>query len=310
MKIIKQNAHLQSLLQAIVLFAFALYFIVAVVTGSVYRYVHERHVPILLCSAAVFLLLGILKLRQGRFISVSLSDISLRNRYSGILGIAAFAAALLSMVSASGSEVRFSQFAYTDSIGGHSVIPSVNIPPSASAIDSIVDSSVAVVAPFAPSSDIVIGSIATDSLAAASSRGDASPVITAPSGAESKMQTSEDYIVMDDDNFAQWLTELYTKPDVWAGKKITASGSVWKDGALFEKDEFALARMMMTCCAADMQPVGVLAQWSDVQALTDGEWIEVTGTLSKKTYKDSFDPLIIVETIKKIAPPQREYIYP
>jgi len=59
-----------------------------------------------------------------------------------------------------------------------------------------------------------------------------------------------------------------------------------------------------------MPPVGVLTQWGDVQALTDGEWIEVTGTLSKKPYKGSFDPLILVEAVKKIDPPQREYIYP
>ena len=117
-------------------------------------------------------------------------------------------------------------------------------------------------------------------------------------------------IIMDDDTFSLWLTELYTKLDKWVGKKITAIGSVWKDGEIFEKNEFALARMMMTCCAADMQPVGVLAQWSDVPALIDGEWIEVTGTLAKKPYKDSFDPLILVETIKKIDPPQRGYIYP
>ena len=68
--------------------------------------------------------------------------------------------------------------------------------------------------------------------------------------------------------------------------------------------------MMMIRCAADMQPVGILAQWSDVQTLIDGEWIEVSGTLSKKPYKNSFDPLIIVETIKKVNQPQREYIYP
>ena len=55
---------------------------------------------------------------------------------------------------------------------------------------------------------------------------------------------------------------------------------------------------------------GILAQWSDVQTLIDGEWIEVSGTLSKKPYKNSFDPLIIVETIKKVNQPQREYIYP
>lgn len=283
MKIIKKNTRLQVILQAVILFGFALYFACVVAFGSVYQYVHERHVPMLLLSAAVFLVLGILKLRPGRFMSALLPVFSTDRGHSSAFGFVVFAVALLGMSAASGIAVRFSQFAYTDSLGGQSVIPPVNVPSSSTVVES------GVVAPF----DTTV-----------------SPGITVPSGVESKMQTSDGGIVMNDDNFAQWLTELYTKPDTWIDKKITATGSVWKDGELFEKDEFALARMMMTCCAADMQPVGVLAQWADVQALTEGEWIEVTGTLSKKPYKDSFDPLIIVETIKKINPPRREYIYP
>ena len=283
MKIIKKNTRLQVILQAVILFGFALYFTCVVAFGSVYQYVHERHVPMLLLSAAVFLVLGILKLRPGRFMSALRPVFSTDRGYSSAFGFVVFAVALLGMSAASGIAVRFSQFAYTDSLGGQSVIPPVNVPSSSTVVES------GVVAPF----DTTV-----------------SPGITVPSGVESKMQTSDGGIVMNDDNFAQWLTELYTKPDTWIDKKITATGSVWKDGELFEKDEFALARMMMTCCAADMQPVGVLAQWADVQALTEGEWIEVTGTLSKKPYKDSFDPLIIVETIKKINPPRREYIYP
>ena len=283
MKIIKKNTRLQVILQAVILFGFALYFTCVVAFGSVYQYVHERHVPMLLLSAAVFLVLGILKLRPGRFMSALLPVFSTDRGYSSAFGFVVFAVALLGMSAASGIAVRFSQFAYTDSLGGQSVIPPVNVPSSSTVVES------GVVAPF----DTTV-----------------SPGITVPSGVESKMQTSDGGIVMNDDNFAQWLTELYTKPDTWIDKKITATGSVWKDGELFEKDEFALARMMMTCCAADMQPVGVLAQWADVQALTEGEWIEVTGTLSKKPYKDSFDPLIIVETIKKINRPRREYIYP
>ena len=283
MKIIKKNTRLQVILQAVILFGFALYFTCVVAFGSVYQYVHERHVPMLLLSAAVFLVLGILKLRPGRFMSALLPVFSTDRGHSSAFGFVVFAVALLGMSAASGIAVRFSQFAYTDSLGGQSVIPPVNVPSSSTVVES------GVVAPF----DTTV-----------------SPGITVPSGVESKMQTSDGGIVMNDDNFAQWLTALYTKPDTWIDKKITATGSVWKDGELFEKDEFALARMMMTCCAADMQPVGVLAQWADVQALTEGEWIEVTGTLSKKPYKDSFDPLIIVETIKKINPPRREYIYP
>lgn len=283
MKIIKKNTRLQVILQAVILFGFALYFTCVVAFGSVYQYVHERHVPMLLLSAAVFLVLGILKLRPGRFMSALLPVFSTDRGYSSAFGFVVFAVALLGMSAASGIAVRFSQFAYTDSLGGQSGISPVDAPSFPTEVES------GAVAPF----DTAV-----------------SPGLTVPSGAEPKMQSPDGGIVMNDDNFAQWLTKLYTKPDAWIDKKITATGSVWKDEELFEKDEFALARMMMTCCAADMQPVGVLAQWADVHALTEGEWIEVTGTLSKKPYKDSFDPLIIVETVKKIDPPRREYIYP
>lgn len=292
MRIIKQT-RFHSLLQAIILFGFALYFTGVVFSGSVYRYVHERHVPILLVSAAIFFIIGVLKLKS--VMQEAQRHTSLHNNgYSaavfdrpvgdgrsgpvGVFGLAVFAVALVGMSAISGVEVRFSQFAYTDSIGGQSSSPS-------GTAESQAGSSSGAASPTGVSSGV-------------------SPPV------EREIQAFDSDIVMDSDSFAQWLTELYTKPDAWVGKKITASGSVWKDGELFEKDEFALARMMMTCCAADMQPVGVLAQWSGVQALIDGEWVEVTGTLSKKPYKGSFDPLIIVETIKKIDPPQREYIYP
>lgn len=308
MKITKKNTRLQAILQALILFGFALYCIGVVVSGSVYRYVHERQVPVLLFSAVVFLIIGVLKLRQGTVLPQC--AFSGGRGSSGIFSLAVFAAALTGMLGMSGTSVRFSQFAYTDSIGGQAAAPFVNTLSSEGAtypVDSFLGTAATATdtTAYTDASAPVITQpkIRTDD--AASTPDAADPAMT-----EQNMQTSDGGIVMDSDTFAPWLTELYTKPDAWVGKKITATGSVWKDAELFEKDEFALARMMMTCCAADMQPVGVLAQWNDVQALTDGEWIEVSGTLSKKPYKDSFDPLILVETIKKINPPQREYIYP
>ena len=64
MKIIKKSTRLQVILQAVILFGFALYFTGAVVSGSAYRYVHERHAPMLLLSAAVFFIIGVLKLKR------------------------------------------------------------------------------------------------------------------------------------------------------------------------------------------------------------------------------------------------------
>lgn len=275
----KKKIRFEYFLQAAILFGFALYFTGTVVTGTVYRYVHERHVPILLLSAAALMLLGIVKWRQavtavsGRMIFQSASAsrqtadetspqvhtfrriLFALTRYRNLLGPAVFAAALIGMLAAAGTNLRFSQFAYSDSLG------------------------------------------------------ESSAVSAAPITVPHPLLVQDGRIIMDDVHFSAWISELYTKLDLWVGTKITASGSVWKDGDLFASDEFALARMMMVCCAADLQPVGILAKWDEHQTLTDGEWVEITGTIAKTPYKDRFDPLIIVESVKKITPPQQEYVY-
>lgn len=303
MNMIKQTTRLYDMAQAIILFGFTLYCVVVVVSSSVYQYVHERQIPILLFAAAVFCIIGILKLknavrkqeRRAVFFNTGESvpafsrpAADVHCGTASVVSIAVFSIALVGMSAGLGTEVRFSQFAYTSSLGEGSIASSIvtdstEPPPNADSSGADAPAAAAGVTPF-NAADIPLA---------------------APT-----MMTKDGCILMNDGTFAQWLTELYTKPDAWVGKKITATGSVWKDGELFEKDEFAVARMMMVCCAADMQPVGILAQWSDVPALTDGEWIEVTGTLSKKPYKDSFDPLIIAKTIKKVDPPQHAYLYP
>lgn len=275
----KKKIRFEYFLQAAILFGFALYFTGTVVTGTVYRYVHERHVPMLLLSAAALMLLGIVKWRQavtavsGCMIFQSASSsrqtadethpqvhtfrriLFALTRYRNLLGPAVFAAALIGMLAAAGTNLRFSQFAYSDSLG------------------------------------------------------ESSAVSAAPITVPQPLLVQDGRIIMDDVHFSAWMSELYTKLDLWVGTKITASGSVWKDGDLFASDEFALARMMMVCCAADLQPVGILAKWDEHQTLTDGEWVEITGTIAKTPYKDRFDPLIIVESVKKITPPQQEYVY-
>lgn len=275
----KKKIRFEYFLQAAILFGFALYFTGTVVTGTVYRYVHERHVPMLLLSAAALMLLGIVKWRQAvtavseRMIFQSASAsrqtadetrpqvhtfrriLFALTRYRNLLGPAVFAAALIGMLAAAGTNLRFSQFAYSDSLG------------------------------------------------------ESSAVSAAPITVPQPLLVQDGRIIMDDVHFSAWISELYTKLDLWVGTKITASGSVWKDGDLFASDEFALARMMMVCCAADLQPVGILAKWAEHQTLTDGEWVEITGTIAKTPYKDRFDPLIIVESVKKITPPQQEYVY-
>lgn len=280
----------ESLLQTLILFCFAIYFIVLILSGTVYRYVHERHVPVMYAAAAVFVLISILKLKQAAQLyrsrgtayqtsrSASAADsASLLHGGKALFSAAVFAVALIGMAAAPSIGPKLSQFAFTDSLGGV----------------------------YAASSDADVSGLAGGQEAVEqSSRGQDAALQEIPA----QEQTVRN-IVMNEDTFSTWLSVLYTRLDSCLGAKITISGSVWKDSKLFEQNEFAVARMMMVCCAADLQPVGLLAQWDSVETLTDGEWVEITGTLSKKPYQDGFDPLIIAESVKKIAPPEREYIY-
>ena len=249
-------------LQAAVLFVLAAYFIATILSGAVYRYVHERHVPVMYTASY-----------QDRMSGTNAEFLTFRRE--SFFSTTVFAAALVTMIAVPSMGINLSQFSYTDSLGA------VYTAPLSSAADSNTGSSFA------------LQDKATQAL----------------SQQDMPKKTVIRNIVMNEDTFSTWLSVLYTQLDSCVGANITISGSVWKDSKLFEQNEFAVARMMMVCCAADLQPVGLLAQWENTESLSDGEWVEITGTLSKKPYKDGFDPLIIVESAKKIDPPEREYIY-
>lgn len=118
-----------------------------------------------------------------------------------------------------------------------------------------------------------------------------------------------DTIIMTDDNFSRWLTEIYTNMDKYKDKKIQLTGFVLKNDK-FNKNEFVSARLMMSCCAADLQPVGFLCHYNMEDTLKKDSWITLKGTLDITTHDDEKMPLILVEDIKNTEKPKKEYIYP
>ena len=124
------------------------------------------------------------------------------------------------------------------------------------------------------------------------------------------LELEDGFVVMDDETFGRWLPELYLNLDSWVNKKIKIEGSVWKNPEVLSENEFAIGRMLMVCCAADMQPAGLIAQWFKANELKEDDWVRVTGTISKIEYEGSFEPLIIVDNIEFIPRPALEYVYP
>lgn len=116
-------------------------------------------------------------------------------------------------------------------------------------------------------------------------------------------------IAINDDNFLSWNNELYMNIDDYIDNNIEMKGFVLKDNR-FKQNEFVSARLLMVCCAADMQPVGILCRYDKASELETDSWIKVYGTLKSDMVDGEKVPVIEVKNIEKIEKPENEFLYP
>ena len=73
--------------------------------------------------------------------------------------------------------------------------------------------------------------------------------------------------------------------------------------------------MMINCCAADSQILGVVGTWDKVDILEKDDWIVVEGKVSFKEERDKNNkviktyPVVLVEKLTRIETPNNPYIY-
>lgn len=126
---------------------------------------------------------------------------------------------------------------------------------------------------------------------------------------ENGLMIVDDTIVMTDVNFVKWVTEISTNMDKYKGKKIRLVGSVFKSQD-FTNNEFVPARLMMTCCTADLQPVGFLCRYNAAELLQKDSWVMVNGTIDVVNYKGENMPVIEADQVDKAEKPKADYVYP
>ena len=116
-------------------------------------------------------------------------------------------------------------------------------------------------------------------------------------------------IVISDKEFYTWVNAIYNDMNKLNGYQVTMTGSVYKNSETLETNQFVPARLLMTCCTADLEPCGLLCEYSNISSLKKDEWVTVTGTITKGTYHGNPEPHIVVQNIKPAAP-LNGYIYP
>ncbi|HWQ71855.1 MAG TPA: TIGR03943 family protein [Desulfitobacteriaceae bacterium] len=120
-------------------------------------------------------------------------------------------------------------------------------------------------------------------------------------------------ITVANDDFGLWLSAIYEDMEKYKGYTVIMTGYVYRDPEFTKSNEFVAARLMMSCCVADLAPTGLICRYDKASELKKDSWVTVEGTLFIGQYEYDGqkydDPQLIVT---KITPTEKVegYIYP
>jgi putative membrane protein len=104
------------------------------------------------------------------------------------------------------------------------------------------------------------------------------------------------------------LLNLVMDPDSYEGKRVITIGMVYWDDNLPEK-LFLCYQLLMSCCAADARPIGVLVEYDMLKTLNKGDWVTVEGVLGSANIKDKKVIRISAEKVVSTEPPKDQYLF-
>ena len=92
-------------------------------------------------------------------------------------------------------------------------------------------------------------------------------------------------ITISTDDFYTWVVRIYNETEAYEGYTVLITGYVINDSTVFAPDEFAVARLLMSCCVADLSPLGLICRYDQAADLTPDGWVSVVGTLTLGSYE-------------------------
>jgi len=98
------------------------------------------------------------------------------------------------------------------------------------------------------------------------------------------------------------------EPDTYAGMKVHVSGFVLRDGSLPD-NYFTLARLVISCCAADARPIGLPVKYGASKCnFKSDEWLDLTGVFTVENVGGQRQPVIVINDAKEIPVPANPYV--
>lgn len=118
-------------------------------------------------------------------------------------------------------------------------------------------------------------------------------------------EASKTITILDED-FYTWMYELGANAEKYQDYNIIMKGFVFLDLEDRKETEFALVRLSMWCCSADMSPMGLITDFEGNLPFEENDWITVTGKIQ---VTDGY-PSIKAEKMEAAEKPLEEYVYP
>lgn len=127
---------------------------------------------------------------------------------------------------------------------------------------------------------------------------------------EMPFDVNADPIEIVHDDFGLWYIDIMSNAPRYKGKNVHVRGMVFRASNI-PKGYFVISRRAMTCCADDIQVVGILVKSPDEAKFKDGDWVEVTGNViaeKQQCYK-GMGPVILADSVLPTEKADSELVY-
>lgn len=119
-----------------------------------------------------------------------------------------------------------------------------------------------------------------------------------------------DVIEIEDDDYGIWYMDIMDNPKKYDGKVVKFNALVYKPKN-YPATTFVPGRFAMTCCADDIQYMGIICKNSDTSGLEDKDWICVTAKIKREFAKEyrGKGPILYPTSLEKGTKPEDDLIY-
>jgi len=133
--------------------------------------------------------------------------------------------------------------------------------------------------------------------------------IITPTEEDLPFDTKTNKIWFNDSDYGIWYVDAFDHPDRYEGKEITFLAQAFRPQGM-EKHMFVPGRLIMTCCANDIQFYGYPCKCDRSLSFNKGDWVKVTVMFGRgfQTPDGSERPLLTLLKIESAKKPAQEVV--